>query len=111
MSIRFEIQDKKLRGIFETDVIASSVADMRERFNTRMDTPDMWDEVILDMAAVEKVDSLGINLIVWLFRMSKGMDKGFKLIGCDKRLIKLFTLFRLQDQFTIESSGNGNKEE
>lgn len=111
MSVRFETQDQKLWCIFEADVIASAIKDMRKRFNERMDDPEMWDEVILDMAKVEKVDSLGVNLIVWLFRMSRGMDTGFKLVGCNKRLMKLFTLFRLQDQFTIETADTENKEE
>lgn len=111
MSVRFETQDKTLRCIFEADVIASAIADMRKRFNEKMDDHEQWDEVILDMAQVDKVDSLGVNLIVWLFRMSKGMDAFFKLVGCNKRLVKLFTLFRLQVQFTIETADTGNKEE
>jgi anti-anti-sigma factor len=111
MSVRFETQDQQLKCIFETDVIASAIAEMRERFNIRFDEPQGWNEVILDMENVDKVDSLGINLIVWLFRLAKGMDLDFKLVGCNKRLIKLFTLFRLQDQFTIETLETEKKDE
>ncbi len=110
MSVRFETQENVLRCTFEADVIASSIKEMKKQFNAGMDAPGQWDNVILDMSEVDKVDSLGINLIVWLFRMSRGLDRDFKVVGCNKRLMKLFTLFRLQDQFTIETSENNNEE-
>ena len=102
MSVRFTNENDIIRCVYEKDIIASAVACMREQLNVRLESDQEWKGLELDISGVEKIDSLGINLIVWLFRLTRSTDKSFKITGCNNQLMKLFTLFRLQDQFTIE---------
>lgn len=106
MSIRFKTEKNQLLCTFTRDVVASAISQMRDLFNATLDSQTGWDTLVLDMEKVEKVDSLGINLIVWLFRYVKGDDHDFKIINCNDSLMKVFTLFRLQDQFTITPINN-----
>lgn len=102
MSIHFKIENNQLHCTFTRDVVASAISQMRDLFNATLDNQDTeWGTLVLDMEKVEKIDSLGINLIVWLFRFVKGDNHDFKIINCNDSLMKVFTLFRLQEQFSI----------
>lgn len=102
MSIQFEFNNNELKCMFEKDIVASAIGEMRESLNFKLTTEQNWENMVLDMEKVEKIDSLGINLIVWLFRMTKSGDKSFKIVGCNEQIMKVFLLFRLQEQFPIE---------
>jgi anti-sigma B factor antagonist len=103
MTILFKSENDKLQCIFLKDIIASAITEMRGLLNVTLDNQQDWNYLILDMTKVEKIDSLGINLIVWLFKMTQASDKDFKIIGCNEKIMRVFRLFRLQEQFTIES--------
>ncbi len=104
MSIRFSTLEEELVCFFEEDITASAISGMKDQLNARLETGEEWKKLVLDIRKVERIDSLGINLIVWLYRFVRAADKDFKIINCNSQLMKLFTLFRLHTQFTIEEA-------
>lgn len=84
------------------DIVASNVPKMRDTLINQLDSNLSWNSLTLDCNDVEKLDSIGINLIVGLLKKTRGLNKKFKVIGCAEAILKVLRLFRLEEQFTIE---------
>jgi anti-sigma B factor antagonist len=59
------------------------------------------DRVVIDLTAVEFMDSSGVGTLVHLFRMLKGRKGRFVLVGPTPRVRSLFQITRLDKLFTI----------
>ena len=101
--ITFKEEDNKLICLPEEEIIASNVPPMRDTLIAQLDANDTWQELIFDCEKVETLDSIGINLIVGLFKKAKIADKSFKVTGCNEAIIKVLELFRLNEQFVVEA--------
>jgi anti-sigma B factor antagonist len=58
-------------------------------------------EVILDLSSAEVVDSLGITLILGLFKTCQQKKIPFQVHGASPDLMRVFKLFSLPRLFTI----------
>ncbi|MDH5559914.1 MAG: STAS domain-containing protein [Deltaproteobacteria bacterium] len=84
-------------------VIASNVLEMRNQLIVQLEGDTSWEELVLDCEKVETIDSIGVNLIVGLYKKTHSEKKAFKLINCNESLEKILKLFRLDAQFNMES--------
>lgn len=100
--IDFKTDGNKLICIPEVEIIASNVPTMRDALLEKLDADQSWDELVFDCDKIETIDSIGINLIVGLLKKTGSADKAFKVIGCNEPILKVFKLFRLDEQFTVE---------
>ena len=101
--ITFKEDGPKLICLPEEEIIASNVPAMRETLIAQLDSNTHWAELIFDCHKVETLDSIGINLIVGLFKKAKVMGNQFKVIGCNPAILKVLQLFRLDEQFPVEA--------
>lgn len=90
----------------EVDVVASTVSELRKRLIEHLDAND-WGELIFDCHQVSSMDSVGVNLIVGLYKKAGGADRQFCMINCNEPILKVLKLFRLDEKFTIEASALG----
>ncbi|OGG99401.1 MAG: hypothetical protein A2600_01995 [Candidatus Lambdaproteobacteria bacterium RIFOXYD1_FULL_56_27] len=101
--IQFLSQGEQLICIPQQEIIASNVPAMRELLIERLDAEEGWKELVFDCKAVETLDSIGINLIVGLFKRARVAEKSFKVVECNPAIVKVLKLFRLDEQFTVEA--------
>jgi anti-anti-sigma factor len=57
--------------------------------------------VILDLGSVELVDSLGITLLVGLYKSCKEKQLGFRVEGVNSEVLRLCKFFSLNEEFEI----------
>ncbi|MCP4757053.1 MAG: STAS domain-containing protein [Proteobacteria bacterium] len=100
--IKCKKDDDKLVCVPEIDMVASNVSTMRDVLVKQLDSHD-WEELVVDCNEVETLDSIGVNLIVGLYKKAESANKSFKMIGCNGSIIKVLKLFRLGEKFTVES--------
>lgn len=100
--IQFHEDGNKLTCIPEEEIIASNVPTMRETLIAQLDSNTSWTNLTFDCSRVETLDSIGINLIVGLYKKAKVVGKEFKVVGCNESILKVLKLFRLDEQFTVE---------
>jgi len=74
---------------------------MRDRFLAKLEDLE-WDELVVDCNEVDTLDSIGVNLLVGLFKKAETTGNQFKMIGCNDALKKVLNLFRLDQKFTVE---------
>jgi anti-anti-sigma factor len=95
------VQDKKLFLQPETDLIASKIEELRASVLATMKKHPSASGIVLDATGIEIVDSLGVNLIIGIFRQASAESKTFEIINAGARFIKVAQFFRFYSLFSI----------
>ena len=95
-------ENEKLILIPEASLIASNVENLRQFFLEQLSNHPDDKEVILDVDGIEIVDSLGVNLIVGLFKQLNSQSKSFKIINAGEKFMQVAEFFRFTAIFPVE---------
>lgn len=88
-----------LRLAPKVDLVASTVEEQRAAMMKALETP--CEKVILDLSAVELVDSLGITLVLGLFKSCQKSGSAFSIEGVKPDILRVFKLFNLTKFFPV----------
>jgi len=86
----------------KVDLVASTVEAQRGIMMKALET--MPAAVVLDLARVEQLDSLGITLILGLFKTCQKAGTPFSIEAAKPDLMRVFRLFNLPKFFSIQES-------
>ncbi len=100
--IEFKKEGDSLFCTPKNDIIASNVPEMRDQLISGLDSQE-WEELIFSCHNVKTMDSIGVNLIVGLFKRADAAGKPFKIIECNEPIQKVLELFRLNEKFPVEA--------
>lgn len=95
------IQENRLVLEPQTDLIASHIEVLREAVLEAMKKHTGVSVVVVDAAGIEIVDSLGVNLIIGIYRQSAAESKSFEIINAGEKFIKVARFFRFYSLFSI----------
>ncbi len=84
-----------------TDLIASKIEALRNEVLAQMKKYPDADAIVLDAAGIELVDSLGVNLVVGIYRQATADSKSFEVTNACSRFIKVARFFRFFSLFSI----------
>ncbi|PCI28417.1 MAG: hypothetical protein COB67_06445 [SAR324 cluster bacterium] len=101
--IKFVKENSTLFCIPQEEIIATNVPAMRDILIAHLDSDDSWEQLVLDCKSIETLDSIGVNLIVGLFKKAKATNKIFSVVGCNSSILKVLKLFRLDEQFQVKA--------
>lgn len=86
-----------------TDVVASMAEEFKSELLSVIN--DSSAEVVIDLADVEMVDSVGIGVIIAAHNTLNQAGRKLKVINVTKDVYGLFTTMRLNRRFTVEGAG------
>jgi len=86
----------------EVDLVASRIEDIRSAFNTGINEHPDAKAVVLDVTGVDVVDSLGVNLIIGLYKHVSAKSKSFKITNVDDKVMKVANFFKFSSIFPVE---------
>lgn len=89
----------ELRLTPKVDLVASTVEEQRASMMKALESPGA--KVVLDLTAVEVVDSLGITLVLGLFKSCQKSGAAFSLEGVKPDIMRVFKLFNLTKFFPV----------
>ncbi|MBF0449485.1 MAG: hypothetical protein HQK75_02180 [Candidatus Magnetomorum sp.] len=92
----------------ETDLVASQMEEIRDYFMKELRENVDVDKVSLDAKGIEIVDSLGVNLIIGLYRHVSTESKKFNVINAGEKFMKVANFFRFSTLFDIEKASSGD---
>ncbi|QTA88416.1 STAS domain-containing protein [Desulfonema magnum] len=87
----------------ETDLIANRIEELRDYFAEQLKEHSDVSHVLLDVNGVDFVDSLGVNLIVGLYRQVTAASQTIEIIGAGENFMKVAAFFRLTSLFPVKS--------
>ena len=100
-SMKIRKEDETLFLIPETDLIANRIEELRDYFAEQLGEHSDVSCVLLDVEGVQLVDSLGVNLIVGLYRQVTNESKTIEIIGAGENFLKVANFFRLTSLFPV----------
>ncbi len=99
--MKTSVEADTLYLIPETDLVASRIESLRTFFAEEMASHPEASRIVLDVRGVETVDSLGVNLIVGLYREATAGSRAIEIVGANAKFMKVASFFRLPAIFTI----------
>ncbi len=84
------------------DIVASMAEDFKNELLSAID--DCEEKLVIDLAGVEMVDSLGIGVIIAAHNTLTQAGKQLKVINVSKDIYGLFSTMRLNRRFTVEEA-------
>lgn len=88
--------------VLESDLVASRVEEMRQFLMEQLKAYPDESAVILDVQGIEVVDSLGVNLIIGLYKHVAAESKEFKIVNAGEKFMKVANFFRFNSIFPVE---------
>jgi len=84
------------------DVVASMAEDFKKDLLSAINTYE--GKVVIDLAGVEMVDSVGIGVIIAAHNTLSQAGRSLKVINVVKDVFGLFSTMRLNRRFTVEEA-------
>lgn len=91
-----------LRMAPKGDLVASTVEEHRTAMMKAMESAG--DNVVLDLSSVDLIDSLGITLVLGLFKSCQKSGAAFSIVGVNPDIMRVFKLFHLTKFFPIDEA-------
>ncbi len=103
-TIKIKSQDGRVEMSPGGDLVASSVETLRSGMEKAL--KDAKSEVVLDLSSTQQIDSLGITLVLGLFKECQKAGIAFSIRGASRDLMRVFRLFNLGKFFPILEQEN-----
>ncbi len=90
----------------EADLVASRIEEVRNFFLSKLKEHPDESMVTLDAGGVKVIDSLGVNLIIGLYKEVTSNGKTLKIVNAGEKFMKIANFFRFPSILTIEGDNN-----
>lgn len=102
-SVKSQLSAKKQGEVLhlapKSDLVASTVEGHRASLSKAIE--DAKGAVVLDLSSVDQVDSLGITLVLGLFKSCQKAEITFSIEGVKPDIMRVFRLFNLTKFFSV----------
>ena len=85
----------------ETDLLASRIEGLRDSFSRKLKENPSVSRVVLKADHIDEMDSLGVNLIIGIYRQVISESKSFEITGAGEKFLKVANFFRFPELFEI----------
>lgn len=85
------------------DIVASQVKDLVAQSKSYLEDTGSA-VVMLDISAVEYIDSTGISFLIGLYKTAAARNREMQIRGVKPEIQKLFKLMKLDELFRIENA-------
>lgn len=96
-----KIDNQKLVVTLKNNLVASNLDKQQNAAKKALTENPEIELVELDLTNVNEMDSLGINLVVGLYKELSNQSKKFMVTNSSPKIKNLFDLFRLDSYFEI----------
>lgn len=86
----------------KVDLVASQVGALREALQASLE--GLKGKLVLDLEGITQIDSMGVTLVLGLFKSAQQQGLTFGVVGVDRNLIRVFRLFSLTKFFPVEEA-------
>ncbi len=84
-----------------TDLVASEIDRLRDRFMKQLQENPTVSRVVFKADRIDTIDSLGVNLIIGIYRQVSSESKTFEITGAGETFLKVADFFRFPALFSV----------
>lgn len=100
---------QSLHLFFPGDVLSTNADNLQREFLTLIETTPVktagWTTLILDLSSAKMVDSVGLNLIVGLYKEAKRRGAKTRALVTSPHIRRTFAFTRLDTHIQVETGG------
>ena len=100
--MKSQVIEKSLVITPQTDLVASNIEEVRAYILEKLKEYRDTESIVLDAGGIETVDSLGVNLIIGLYKQANSENKHFEVAGAGVKFQKIADFFRFNDLFKVK---------
>ena len=100
--MKHEISGTDLVIIPDDPLAAATVKSLHEQMAQYFTDPGKFQKLVVDLSGVKVVDSLGVNLLVGLYKECRKHGKAYQVTHCSPPIRRLFDLYKLTGYFGVE---------
>ncbi len=100
--MKHELSNANLVVMPDDPLSAATVKEAFEEMQRLFAEPAAFQSLTVDLSAVKIIDSLGVNLLVGLYKEASKQSKAFKVIHCAQPIRRLFDLYKLSGYFALD---------
>ena len=101
MQNKYGAQKDTLFLMPKTDLVASQIEKLRNSFLVGLKANPNVSKVVFKADEIETVDSLGVNLIIGIYRQVNAESKIFEITGAGEKFLKVANFFQFPSLFKI----------
>ncbi len=90
-----------LEFIAKDNLVAANLENQLSMIKDAMNKNTEANEIILNLKNVTEIDSMGINLVVGLYKQVNAAGKKFSVSNVSRPILNLFNLFKLTSYFDV----------
>ncbi|MCB5251248.1 MAG: STAS domain-containing protein [Candidatus Cloacimonadales bacterium] len=95
------INENNIELVVKLNLVASNIdAQLNTAKDALSKNPDI-NSIVLNLENVTEIDSMGINLVVGLYKQVHSENRKFSVINTSRAILNLFNLFKLTSYFEV----------
>lgn len=95
------LMDNRIEFIAKDNLVAANLENQMSMIKDAMSKNTDAEEVVLNLKNVTEIDSMGINLVVGLYKQVNALGKKFSVTNVSRPILNLFNLFKLTSYFDV----------
>ena len=95
------IENDQLTITLEQDLVAANASQILSDIQTVMGDTQNISQLVADITKVKVMDSLGVNLLVGVYKQCSECNWAFRVAGASPSILRLFSLYKLTSYFGI----------
>ena len=84
------------------DLVASVIEEIRDKVLMQMKKHADAACIVLDAEGIDIVDSLGVNLVIGIYRQAASETKSFEIVNAGDKFMKVADFFRFPSLFSVK---------
>ena len=100
--MKHELSEAGLVLFPDDPLAAATLKPLQDQVAHYFADPGKFQKVVVDLSGVTVIDSLGVNLLVGLYKECRKHGKAYQVSHCSQPIRRLFGLYKLTGYFGIE---------
>lgn len=95
------LSENKIEFIAQENLVASNLDVQLNVIKDALSKNPQIENIILNLSNVTEIDSMGINLVVGLYKQVHSENRKFSVNNTSRAILNLFNLFKLTSYFEV----------
>ena len=100
--MKHELSGTELVIVPDDPLAVATIKPLHDQMIHYFADPEKFQKLVIDLAGVKVIDSLGVNLLVGLYKECRKYGKAYQVSHCSQSIRRLFDLYKLTGYFGVE---------
>ncbi|HOD53157.1 MAG TPA: STAS domain-containing protein [Candidatus Cloacimonadota bacterium] len=95
------VKENTIEFVAKTNLVASNLDNQLSLIKDTLSKNPSVETIVLNLGNVTEIDSMGINLVVGLYKQVHAENRKFTVTNTSRAILNLFNLFKLTSYFEV----------